>query len=48
MCMNHDIKQKLEKNFGKLEDLEQATGLQENQLLPLTMKLLNEQMDMFE
>jgi len=48
MCMNHDIKQKLEKSFGKLEDLEQATGLQENQLLPLTMKLLHEQMDMWD
>lgn len=48
MCMNHDVKLKLEKNFGKLEDLEEATGLQENQLLPLTAKLLNEQMEMFE
>jgi len=47
-CMNYDMKQKLEKSFGKLEDLEQATGLQENQLLPMTMKLLQEQMDMFE
>ena len=46
--MNHDVKLKLEKNFGKLEDLEEATGLQENQLLPLTAKLLNEQMEMFE
>ena len=46
--MNHDIKQKLEKSFGKLEDLEKATGLQENQLLPLTMKLLHEQMDMWD
>ena len=46
--MNYDMKQKLEKSFGKLEDLEKATGLQENQLLPMTMKLLQEQMDMFE
>jgi hypothetical protein len=46
-CMNHDMKQKLEKSFGKIEDLEQATGLPEYQLLPLTMKLLHEQMDMF-
>lgn len=45
-CMNHDMKNKLEKSFGSLEDLEKATGLQEFQLLPLTMKLLNEQMKM--
>merc|ERR1711997_299955 len=46
-CMNHDMKGKLEKSFGTLEDLEQATGLPEYQLLPLTMKLLHDQMDMF-
>lgn len=46
-CMNHDMKNKLEKSFGNLEELEQATGLSEYQLLPLTMKLLHDQMDMF-
>ena len=46
-CMNHDMKLKLEKSFGSLESLEEATGLPEYQLLPLTMKLLHEQMDMF-
>merc|ERR1719382_885741 len=46
-CMNHDMKLKLEKSFGSLEDLEEKTGLPEYQLLPMTMKLLNEQMDMF-
>merc|ERR1711997_1405047 len=46
-CMNHDMKAKLEKSFGSLEELEQATGLPEYQLLPLTMKLLHDQMDMF-
>merc|ERR1711890_212680 len=46
-CMNHVMKQKLEKSFGTLEELEQATGLPEYQLLPLTMKLLHDQMDMF-
>lgn len=46
-CMNHDMKNKLEKSFGSLEELEQATGLSEYQLLPLTMKLLHDQMDMF-
>jgi hypothetical protein len=45
--MNHDMKLKLEKSFGKLEDLETATGLAEYQLLPMTMKLLHDQMDMF-
>jgi len=47
-CMNYDMKQKLENSFGKLEDLEEATGLQENVLLPMTMKLLQDQMDMLE
>merc|ERR1712045_617161 len=46
-CMNPDMKLKLEKSFGSLESLEEATGLPEYQLLPMTMKLLNEQMDMF-
>lgn len=45
MCMNHDMMKKLEKHFGKLKDLEKATGLQEHQLLPLVQKLLHEQMD---
>merc|ERR1712179_394212 len=38
-CMNHEMK--LEKSFGSLESLEEATGLPEYQLLPMTMKLLN-------
>merc|ERR1712223_1604225 len=46
-CMTHDMNLKLEKSFGSLESLEEATGLPEYQLLPMTMKLLNEQMDMF-
>merc|ERR1719189_2995839 len=37
----------IRKSFGSLESLEEATGLPEYQLLPMTMKLLNEQMDMF-
>merc|ERR1711944_319432 len=41
LCMNHDMKEKLEKSFGSLEELEQATGLPEYQLLPLTMRLLH-------
>merc|ERR1712088_526075 len=31
-CMNHDMKLKLEKSFGSLEDLEEKTGLPEYQL----------------
>jgi hypothetical protein len=46
-CMNHDMKGKLEKSFGSLKELETATGLAEYELLPLTMKLLHDQMDMF-
>merc|ERR1711963_42119 len=33
-CMNHDMKLKLEKSFGSLEELEEKTGLPEYQLLP--------------
>lgn len=48
MCMNHDIKQKLEKHFGNLDELTSATGLPEEALLPLAMKTLYDQMDMFD
>jgi len=40
-CMNFDIKKRLEENFGPLSDLVQQTGLNENQLFPLVMKLLH-------
>jgi len=46
-CMNFDIKQKLEENFGPLNTLTKTTGLQENELFPLVMKLLHgDMMDM--
>ena len=45
--MNHDMKNKLERSFGPLKELVEQTGLPENQLLPLTMKLLNAQTDMY-
>ena len=40
-CMNFDVKQKLESNFnGDLEDLVKTTGMEEDELLPLVMTLL--------
>merc|ERR1712141_997528 len=47
-CMNHDIKRKLEDNFGPLGKLVETTGLPENQLLPMAMKLLHGDMDMMD
>lgn len=47
-CMNHDIKKKLEDNFGPLGKLVETTGLPENQLLPMAMKLLHGDMDMMD
>lgn len=41
ICMAYDIKQKLEKHFGSIEDLEEETGLDEKELLPLTYQLLH-------
>lgn len=46
-CMHFDVKQKLEENFGPLNKLTAATGLRENELFPLVMKLLHgDMMDM--
>ena len=45
-CMDNDIKKKLEENFGPLQKLVETTGLAENQLLPMAMKLLHGDMDM--
>ena len=47
-CMNHDIKRKLENNFGPLGKLIETTGLPENELLPMAMKLLHGDMDMMD
>ena len=47
-CMNNDIKKKLENNFGPLGKLVETTGLPENELLPMAMKLLHGDMDMMD
>merc|ERR1719347_2102634 len=43
LCMNHDIKQKIEENFGPLNDILSQSGLTENQLFPLVEDLLHGQ-----
>ena len=44
-CMDNDIKKKLEENFGPLQKLVETTGLAENDLLPMAMRLLHGDMD---
>jgi len=41
LCMNSDIKQKIEDNFGPLHDILEQSGLTENQLFPLVKNLLH-------
>merc|ERR1711937_921841 len=43
LCMNYDIKQKIEENFGPLNDILSQSGLTENQLFPLVQNLLHGQ-----
>merc|ERR1712106_756199 len=43
LCMNQDIKQKIEENFGPVADILQKSGLTENQLFPLVQDLLQGQ-----
>jgi len=43
LCMNYDIKQKIEENFGPLDDILEQSGLTESQLFPLVMNLLHGQ-----
>jgi len=40
-CMYKDVKEKLETNFGSLEDILKQTQLNEEQLFPLVMNLLH-------
>ena len=48
LCMYHDVKTKLEKNFGPLEKILAQTQLTEDQLFPLVIMLLHgEEMDYF-
>merc|ERR1712128_170671 len=43
ICMNQDIKQKIELNFGPLADILEESKLTENQLFPLVQDLLQGQ-----
>merc|ERR1712200_175436 len=40
-CMNNDIKEKIETNFGPLDKILEQTQLTEEQLFPLVMNLLH-------
>jgi len=41
LCMNQDIKKKIEANFGPLEEILEQTQMTEYQLFPLVMQLLH-------
>jgi len=41
LCMNHDIKKKIESNFGPMEEILEQTQLTEYQLFPLVIQLLH-------
>merc|ERR1711937_986941 len=41
LCMNYDIKKKIEENFGPLNDILSQSGLTETQLFPLVEDLLH-------
>lgn len=43
LCMNQDIKKKIETNFGPLEDILSQTQLTEYQIFPLVIQLLHGQ-----
>merc|ERR1711915_248852 len=43
LCMNYDVKKKIDENFGPLDDILNKSGLTENQLFPLVQNLLQEQ-----
>merc|ERR1712222_234708 len=40
LCMHQDIKNKVESNFGPMEDILQETQLTEHEFFPLVMQLL--------
>merc|ERR1740128_587867 len=48
LCMNHDLKQKIETSFGQLDDILEKTGLTEQQLFPLVLTMLQGQDDEFD
>merc|ERR1719295_512182 len=41
LCMHQDIKNKVESNFGSMEDILQETQLTEHEFFPLVMQLLH-------
>merc|ERR1719273_2825944 len=41
LCMHQDIKNKVESNFGPMEDILQETQLTEHEFFPLVMQLLH-------
>merc|ERR1712183_695760 len=41
LCMNQDLKKKIEANFGPLEEILEQTQMTEYQLFPLVMQLLH-------
>merc|ERR1712106_283196 len=43
LCMNQDIMQKIEENFGPVAEILEQSGLTENQLFPLVQDLLHGQ-----
>jgi len=46
LCMNQDIKSKVESNFGPMEQILQQTQLTEYEFFPLVMHMLHgEEMD---
>jgi len=48
LCINQDIKQKIEQNFGPLPDILKQSGLTEKQLFPLVQDLIYNQESNFE
>jgi hypothetical protein len=43
LCMHQDIKQKVEANFGPMEDILEQTKLTEHEFFPLVIQLLHGQ-----
>jgi len=41
LCMNHDVKKKVEANFGPMEDILEETQLTESEFFPLVIQMLH-------
>jgi len=48
LCMNYDIKKKIEDNFGPVDDVLEQSGLTESQLFPLVFSLMHGQEEYLE